>query len=50
MINVDKIKVVQEKIKMALLRIEEEENITITFGSSKYDASHYTIDDHSHTE
>lgn len=41
MINVDKIKIVQEKIKRALLQIEKEENITITFGSSKYDAAHY---------
>lgn len=42
MINEDKIKKVQERLKAAILKIEAEENVKIDFGSITYNKAFYT--------
>ena len=42
MITPDKIQKIQNKIRKALSEIGSEENVKITFGTSRYDASFYT--------
>jgi len=42
MINEDKIKKVQERLKAAILQIEAEENVKIDFGSISYNKAFYT--------
>lgn len=42
MINEDKIKKVQERLKAAILKIEAEENVKIDFGSISYNKAFYT--------
>jgi hypothetical protein len=42
MISKDKIKSVQEKIKLAILEIEKSENVKINFGSIRYTSLNYT--------
>jgi hypothetical protein len=41
MITSSKIKTVQDKIRKALAKIEQEENITIEFGGCKYNSAFY---------
>jgi hypothetical protein len=42
MINENKIKTVQQKIKLALLQIEKEENVQIEFSSINFNVAYYT--------
>ncbi len=42
MINEDKIKKVQERLKASILQIEAEENVKIDFGSISYNKAFYT--------
>ncbi len=42
MINENKIKKIQDKLKLAILQIEKEENIKIDFGSISYNKAFYT--------
>lgn len=41
MISDSKIKLIQDKIKAAVLKIENEENIKIEFGSCRYNSAYY---------
>ena len=42
MINESKIRKVQEKIKAAIAKIEQEENVSIGFSSVKYNSAYYS--------
>ena len=42
MINESKIRKVQEKIKAAIAKIEQEENVSIVFSSVKYNSAYYS--------
>ena len=42
MINETKIKKIQDKLKLAILQIEKEENVKIDFGSISYNKAFYT--------
>jgi len=42
MITDDKIKKIQDKIKAAIAKIEEEESVAISFGSIKYNSAYYS--------
>lgn len=42
MINEDKIKKVQDRIKAAIIQIEKEENVKIDFGTISYNKAFYT--------
>ena len=42
MINENKIKKIQDKLKLAILQIEAEENVKIDFGSISYNKAFYT--------
>jgi len=42
MINETKIKKIQDKLKVAILQIEKEENVKIDFGSISYNKAFYT--------
>lgn len=42
MINKIKVITIQDKIKLAIAKIEKEENVEISFGTRNYDSSKYT--------
>jgi len=42
MINDKKIKTIQDKLKLAIAKIEKEENVKIEFGSIRFNVAHYT--------
>ena len=42
MITSNKIKLIREKLKNAIAKIEAEENVTIEFGSAKYNSAYFT--------
>lgn len=41
MITSDKINTIQRKIKLAILQIQKEENVTISFGACRYNSESY---------